>query len=107
MLTGKPRYRRPMRHNRYCGYLAQTNRGFLVAFDLHWHVVESRRIDPTMGAAQSLAAFICEYESSGWKAESKAPYGFVFMKREGERILVQATPRDPHDTRQQSFNPHK
>ena len=96
-----------MGRNRYCGYLGETNRGYLVAFDLHWHVLESRRVDPALGAATALEEFVREYETRGWSAESEAPCGFLFMNREGQRILVEATPRDPFDTAQQSFNPFK
>jgi hypothetical protein len=47
------------------------------------------------------------YEANGWLAESEANYGFVFMSRDGRRILVEATPRDPHDTSVQAFSPFK
>jgi hypothetical protein len=96
-----------MRHNRYCGYLEQTNRGYLVAFDLQWKVVESRRVDPSLGAAAALAAFVKEFEAKGWIAESEGAYGFVFVNRGGERMLLEVTPRDPHDTTHQSFNPFR
>jgi hypothetical protein len=96
-----------MGRNRYCGYLGETNRGYLVAFDLHWRVLESRRVDPLLGAATALEAFVSEFEAKGWSAESDALYGFLFLNRGGQCILVEATPRDPFDTAQQSFDPFK
>lgn len=96
-----------MPHNRYVGFIDEHNRGFLVAFDIHWRVLEARRVDPAVGAARALAAFIGDYEANGWVAESEAKYGFLFMHRNGQRILVEATPRDPFDESTQSFNPFK
>jgi hypothetical protein len=96
-----------MRRNRYCGYLEQTNCGYLVAFDLQWKIIESRRVDANLGAAAALAAFVKEFEANGWSAESEGSYGFVFVNRCGERMLLEVTPRDPHDTTLQSFNPFR
>jgi len=81
-----------MTHNRYVGFIDEHNRGYLVAFTLHWEVIEARRVDPAAGAPRALRAFINEYEANGWLAESDAIYGFVFMNRDGRRILVEATP---------------
>ncbi len=39
-----------------------------------------------------------EFEAKGWKAESDGTYGFVFMNRDGERVLLEVMPRDPTDT---------
>jgi hypothetical protein len=34
-------------------------------------------------------------------------FGFSFIRRDGERRLLMLTPRDPYDTRSQSFNPFR
>lgn len=78
-----------------------------MAFDLQWHVIESRRVDPQQGAAVALAAFIREFEAKGWNAESDGAYGFVFVNRDGERMLLEVTPRDPSEVGAQSFDPYK
>jgi hypothetical protein len=96
-----------MPRNRYSGFFDEHNRGFLVAFDLHWHVVEARRIDPGIGASRALQMFIAKFKTEGWYCEGEPTYGFVFMHRGRERILVEATPRDPSDDTFQSFNPFK
>ena len=96
-----------MRHNRYCGYLQQTNRGYLVAFDLQWNIIESRRVEPDLGAAAALAVFVKEFAAKGWSAESDGSYGFVFVRRGAERMLLEVTPRDPHDMSAQSFSPYQ
>jgi hypothetical protein len=96
-----------MPRNRYAGFFDEHDRGFLVAFDLHWRVIEAQRIDPTVGAARALASFILGFETQGWNCEGEPTYGFVFMKRGLERILLEATPRDPRDEAFQSFDPFK
>jgi hypothetical protein len=74
-----------MTHNRYVGFIDEHNRGYLVAFTLHWEVIEARRVDPAVGAPRALRAFINEYEANGWLAESDANYGFIFMNRDPRR----------------------
>jgi hypothetical protein len=96
-----------MPRNRYAGFFDAHNRGFLVAFDLHWRVIEARRVDPAIGACGALERFIAELQTEGWHCEGAPTYGFVFMKRGCQRILVEATPRDPSDKAFQSFNPFK
>jgi hypothetical protein len=96
-----------MTRNRYAGFFDEHNRGFLVAFDLHWRVIEAQGIDPAVGACRALELFIARLESEGWCRQGEPTYGFVFMNRGFERILVEATPRDPGDDTFQSFNPFK
>ena len=96
-----------MGHNRYVGFIEEHNRGYLIAFTLHWEVIEVRRVDPAVGASRALHEFINEYKADGWLAEGDANYGFLFMNRMGRRILVEVTPRNPYDTSVQAFNPFK
>jgi hypothetical protein len=96
-----------MRRNRYAGYLPQTHHGYLVAFDMFWTVLESRKIDPSLGAPASLLQFLEEYTRLGWIQENTPRYGCVFMHREGIRILLEATPRDPSQRGPQTFSPFR
>jgi hypothetical protein len=96
-----------MRRNRYVGYLPQTHHGYLVAFDMFWKILESRRIDPALGAQVSLLQFLDEYLRLGWIQENTPRYGCVFMQREGIRILLEATPRDPCRHGPQTFSPFR
>lgn len=96
-----------MAQNRYAGFFDEHNRGFLVAFDLHWRVIDTQRVDPAIGACRALAAFIAQFETQGWCREGEPTYGFVFMKRGRERMLLEATPRDPLDNTCQNFDPFK
>ena len=106
-----------MGRNRYTGYLSATNRGFLAAYDLYWNCIDSRRIDPEVGAAKALDAYILEFIEWNWILEAKPDFGFCFIRRgmlvDGDqtlnhaRLLLMATPKDPADRRLQSFNPFK
>jgi len=49
----------------------------------------------------------CHAEADGWQAEGGTEYGFVFVRREGERRLTILTPRDPYDKTVQSFDPFR
>ena len=42
-----------------------------------------------------------------WQIEAALRFGFAFIQRSGERRLLVLTPRDPHDTGPQSFNPFR
>ena len=96
-----------MKRNRYMGYLPQTQHGYLVAFDMFWTVLETRKIDPSLGAQASLLRFLEEYSVRGWVQENTPRYGCVFMHRAGIRILLEATPRDPSQRGPQTFSPFK
>jgi hypothetical protein len=52
-----------------------------------------------------MAAALKSLSAEGWEAEATTEYGFVFIRREGERRLLMLTPRDPHSTTAQSFSP--
>jgi hypothetical protein len=54
-----------------------------------------------------MAAALDRLEAEGWQAEGSAEYGFVFIRRDGERRLLALTPGDPYDTRPQSFSPFR
>ena len=94
-----------MGRNRYIGYLAETARGYLACFDLHWNVLESRRIDAGVGAGVALAAFIDEFIEWDWIPEADPDFGFCFIHRDDVRLLLMATPKDPDDQRLQTFSP--
>jgi hypothetical protein len=79
----------------------------LVMWDLHWHVLERQRLKPATDLSDAMAATIERLADEGWQAEVTPEYGFVFIRREGERRLLMLTPRDPYDTAAQSFNPFR
>jgi hypothetical protein len=54
-----------------------------------------------------MAAAIDRLEVEGWHTEATPEYGFVFIRRGGERRLLMLTPRYLYDTGSQSFNPFR
>ena len=80
---------------------------YVVLWDLQWQVVDSQRLEPAADLSGAMAAAIERLEGEGWQAEATPEYGFVFVRRAGERRLLMLTPRDPQDTGAQSFNPFR
>jgi hypothetical protein len=78
---------------------------YVVLWDLHWHVLDCQRLEPAADLSGAMAAAIERLEGEGWQAEATPEYGFVFIRREGDRRLLMLTPRDPYETTAQSFNP--
>jgi len=66
---------------------------------------------PAAGAAADLSgamtATIERLAVEGWQGEATPEYGFIFIRRDGERRLLMLTPRDPYSTTAQSFNPFR
>jgi hypothetical protein len=90
------------RHQVYA--IAKTPR-FCVIFNLQWQVIESVKLAPVENLAGAMNAAIERQSRDGWLAESDHEFGFVFLRRDGERRLLILTERDPYDTRPQSFSP--
>ena len=107
MFTADWRYGSRVKRNRYVGFLSATHQGFVVVFDMFWNVIESSPVDPIMGAQSSLEVSVNQHESQGWVLDCTPRYGFVFMHREGSRILIEVTPRDPHKKGLQTFSPFR
>ncbi|HEY0799493.1 MAG TPA: hypothetical protein VGD54_01515 [Steroidobacteraceae bacterium] len=78
---------------------------FCVVFGLQWQVFECVRLEPAADLATAMTATIMRLASEGWQSEGSHEFGFVFLRREGERRLLILTERDPHDRRPQSFSP--
>ena len=78
---------------------------FCVIFDLQWQVIESRKLAPRTDLSAAMAAAIARQAGAGWQTEGSHEFGFVFLRRAGERHLLILTERDPFDRRPQSFSP--
>jgi len=78
---------------------------FCVLFGLQWQVFESSRLEPGADLRGAMTAAIGRLANEGWQTEGGDDFGFVFIRRTGERRLLILTERDPHDTRPQSFSP--
>jgi hypothetical protein len=80
---------------------------YVVVWDLQWLVLECQRLEPGADLSGAMAAAMGRLEAEGWLAEGSAEYGFVFIRRAGERRLLMLTPRDPCRTTSQSFSPFR
>jgi hypothetical protein len=96
-----------MRRYRDNVYTNDTRPRFVVVYGLQWQVIESHRLEPAADLPGSMAAAIGRLTADGWQIEAEPRFGFTFIRRDGERRLLMLTPRDPHDTRPQSFSPFK
>ncbi|HEX3398131.1 MAG TPA: hypothetical protein VHS76_15620 [Steroidobacteraceae bacterium] len=92
------------RHRNEVYTTARTPR-FCVIFDLQWQVIESVKLEPRVDLPAAMAATIERQAGLGWQTESSHEFGFVFLRRAGERRLLILTERDPYDRRPQSFSP--
>jgi hypothetical protein len=105
--TAGPRQSRGMA--RYCfpAFNKATTTRYIVLWDLHWHVLDCQRLEPATDLSGAMAAAIDRLANEGWEAEATPEYGFVFIRRGGERRLLALTPGDPYETRPQSFSPFR
>jgi hypothetical protein len=78
---------------------------YVVVWDLHWQVLDCRRLEPAADLSGAMTAAIERLAGDDWLAEATPEYGFVFVRRGSERRLLMLTPRDPYSTAAQSFNP--
>jgi hypothetical protein len=78
---------------------------YCVLFGLQWQVIECQRLEPASDLRDAMLAAIARLAAEGWQAEGSHEFGFVFVRRGGERRLLILTERDPHDTRAQTFSP--
>jgi hypothetical protein len=91
-------------HNVYAS--AKTPR-YVVLFDLQWQMIESQRLEPSADLRSAINTVIDRLACDGWKPESAARFGFVFLSRNGARRLLILTERNPFDTGPQTFSPFK
>jgi len=80
---------------------------YVVLWDLQWHVLECERLEPAADLSGAMAAAMDRLAGEGWQAEATPAYGFVFVCNGTERRLLMLTPRDPHSTATQSFDPFR
>jgi hypothetical protein len=80
---------------------------YVVVWDMHWRVLACQRLEPAADLSGAMAAAIDRLASEGWEAEATPEYGFVFIRRDGERRLLALTPGDPYETGPQSFSPFR
>jgi hypothetical protein len=94
-----------MARYRHSPYASSKTARYCVIFDLQWQVLESVKLEPATDLAAAMAAAIERQTLNGWRTEGSHEFGFVFLRRAGERRLLILTERDPFDRRPQSFSP--
>jgi hypothetical protein len=99
------RENRQMGRYRHKVHEKSTTSRWIAVFGLQWQVIESHRLEPAADLSGAMRATIERLAGEGWQPESEPRFGFVFIHRDGDRRLLMLTPRDPDDTRPQSFNP--
>ncbi len=86
------------RHRNEVYTTAKTSR-YCVIFDLQWQVIDSLKLEARTDLSAAMAAVIERQMSLGWQTEGSHEFGFVFLRRAGERRLLILTERDPYDRR--------
>jgi len=92
---------------KFIAYQETSSPRYLVVYGLQWQIIDHQRIEPHADLLSVMMATLQQLASEGWQAEGDALYGFVFIRRLGERRLLMLTPRDPFATTRQSFDPFK
>jgi hypothetical protein len=90
---------------RHMVYEKSTTPRWVTVYGLQWQVIESYRLEPGTDLFGAMTTTIERPSKEGWRAESEPRFGFVFITKESERRLLILTPRDPFDSRPQSFSP--
>jgi hypothetical protein len=92
---------------RHKPYENSTTPRWIVIFGLQWQIIESDRLEPGADLLGAMTTTIERLAVAGWHAESEPRFGFVFITKECERRLLILTPKDPFDSRPQSFSPFR
>jgi hypothetical protein len=96
-----------MRRTRHDPYARSSQPAYIVIRDMQHHIIECQRMGRAADLSGAMAATIERLASDGWQAEGNAKYGFVFVRREGERRLLSLTALSPNDRSPQSFSPFR
>jgi hypothetical protein len=92
---------------RFTAYVNDGNPRFVVIWDLQWKPLQCQRLAPNANLRLAMTAAIDAQAAQGWQVEGSVEYGFVFIRRGGERRLLMLTPRNPDDGTPQSFSPFR
>jgi hypothetical protein len=92
---------------KFIAYQNASSPRYLVVYGLQWQIIDHQRIEPHADLFSVMTSTLQQFASEGWQADGDALYGFVFIRRLGERRMLMLTPRDPFAMSQQSFDPFK
>jgi hypothetical protein len=92
---------------KFIAYQKSPTPRYIVVYGPQRQIIDTQRIEPNADLFAAMTSAMQRLATEGWEAEGDARYGFVFIRRRGERRLLTLTPRDPYDTSAQSFDPFK
>jgi hypothetical protein len=92
---------------KFIAYARSTTSRYIVVWSLQWQVIDCQKVAPHRDLSAAMTETLRRLEAQGWEAEGDTPYGFAFIRRQGERRLLMLTARDPFDSSLQSFDPFK
>jgi hypothetical protein len=92
---------------KFTAYVNDGNPRYVVIWDLQWQPLHCQRLEPGANLRVAMTAAIEAQVAQGWQIEGTAEYGFVFIRRAGERRLLMLTPRNPADRTPQTFSPFR
>jgi hypothetical protein len=96
-----------MRRQQPSPYATAKTPRYIVFWDLQWQVIDCQRLEPRTDLRHAMTTTIERFQHYGWRAESNADHGFVFLSRNDERRLLMITARNPEETDLQSFSPFR
>jgi hypothetical protein len=82
-----------------------TTARYLLVTGAQQRLIEHEYHPPGADLRAAMAALLDRLSKEGWTAEHDAAFGFTFINRGGERLLVSITERNPADDTPQSFSP--
>jgi hypothetical protein len=96
-----------MRRYKFTAYQEASTPRYIVVFGLQWQIIDCQRIEPHADLLSAMTSAMQQLATEGWEAEDDARFGFVFIRRLGERRMLMLTPRDPFAKSGHSFDPFK
>jgi hypothetical protein len=104
---GADRENHRMARYRFTAYLNDGSPRYVVLWDLQWNSIECQRLEAGADLRAAMQAAMQRLAAQGWRMESAAEYGFVFIRRDAERRLLTLTARDPSNHSPQTFSPFR
>lgn len=74
-----------MARHHYNVYANDTMPRSVAVFGLQWHVIECHRLEPATDLYGAMTAAIERLAIEGWQIEADPSFGFIFIRRDGER----------------------
>jgi hypothetical protein len=68
---------------------------WLVVTDPFRKVIESCVLTQDVDVQQALQSAVARWVAEGWEAEGDCSYNFCFIRRTGQRLLINVTATDP------------